>query len=70
MPGSLVLVIVIVFLLFRDSLVSSLSANLGAVIMARTELKNWPTNEWNDSILIPGFEIAEEEFLKSQQLIK
>jgi O-antigen ligase len=64
-PGSLILVFLTTLLVFRDSLVSNLYANLGAVMMARSDLKNWPTNKWNDDSFIRDQESAKEDFLQS-----
>lgn len=65
LPGSLVLVLLVVSFLFQDVMVSSLYANLGAVFMAQSELQDWPSNKWNDGEFIHGIEIAEERFVKS-----
>lgn len=64
-PASLFLILIFVSILFRDVFVSSLYANLGAVLMAKSELKNWPSNSWNFGDVTPVYSSAEEQLVKS-----
>lgn len=43
-------------------------ANLGAVQMARVELANWPTNEWDDGRALPALYPAEQLFMRALEI--
>ena len=43
-------------------------ANLGAVEMARAELTNWPTNQWDDGRSLTALQSAEQLFIKALQI--
>lgn len=70
LPASLLLVLILISLFFRNVFVSSLYANLGAVLIAKSELKDWPTNSWNIGVLDPDYKLAEELFVKSSAFDK
>ena len=60
-------VIVTITLLFnfRRPVLGYWYANLGAVTMARVELLNWPTNEWDDGGNTEALQPAEDTFYRS-----
>ena len=53
------------FIATRQSPVSTWQANLGAITMARAELAEWPTNEWDDGSNIDALLPAEVLFESS-----
>lgn len=54
-----VLALIFMFGVNVNKLISLWNANLGAVRMARVELKDFPTGQWATSAIVPGLEAAE-----------
>jgi tetratricopeptide (TPR) repeat protein len=50
---------------FGRSIVSSIQANLGALVMARQQLTGWPTGSWNDGREVANLRPAEAWFAKA-----
>jgi hypothetical protein len=63
--GAAFLILIALLYGFRNSLLSSWYANLGAVEMARIELENFPTGKWEDGRIVPSLAGAEELFERS-----
>ena len=56
--GSLLLVGLLIFLIWRPPLSAAWWANRGAVAMARQELVDWPRNEWDDGSQVARLDTA------------
>ena len=56
---------ILVLIIYNQQLISKWYANLGAVEMARFELKNWPLNEWNSSTDVSLLKATLNTFNKS-----
>jgi tetratricopeptide (TPR) repeat protein len=54
-----VLVLILMFGLNLNKLISDWYANLGAVQMSQVELKDFPTNEWATAEMVPRLELAD-----------
>lgn len=59
---SLFVIIGIVLFMLWNPILASWKANLGAVLMAQWELRNWPSNEWNESPDVSKLKPAEDLF--------
>ena len=55
-------------LIFWPSLLSSWHANLGAIQMAKVELADFPSGEWQSGTPIPAMNAAKENFSRALQL--
>ena len=64
--GSVLLLAIIV--IFHKPLLATWHANLGAVLMSKIELENWPTNEWIYWEDTKVFESAQAQFSKALSL--
>ena len=56
------------FTAFRQPLLSSYYANLGAIRMARVELEDFPTNLWDDGRRVDKLVTAEDNFYRALEL--
>jgi hypothetical protein len=58
----------LIAILYRNTLLSAWYSNLGAVEMARVELANWPTDQWDDGRNVASLAPAEGLFNQSLAL--
>ncbi len=64
-PAICFLILIALSFGFRQSILSSWFADLGAVEMARSELQDWPLNKWNDNPDFSSLGGAEFQFNRS-----
>jgi hypothetical protein len=62
-----VLVIIAILTLNLNKITSVWYSNLGAVQMSQAELKNFPTNQWATTEIVPQLEMAESSFRSALQ---
>jgi len=67
-PVVLVLLILLGVLIFGKPLLASWYANKGAVDMAKSDLADWPQNQWNANPDVSGLESAQQHFSQAVNL--
>lgn len=66
--GVTAVLLVGLFVGFRQTIRAQWQANLGALAMARAELVGWPTNQWDEGENLGRFEVAQAFFERSVAL--
>jgi O-antigen ligase len=56
------------FIVFRNQIIAKWYANIGAINLAKIELADWPTNEWNEPVSFSVYDQAENFFTRSLSL--
>ena len=67
-PVALALLVLLGILIFEKPLLASWYANMGAVEMAKSDLADWPQNQWNANPDVSGLESAQQDFNQAVNL--